>query len=110
MEVGHAPKTEGRLRSDGRLIIEGEQVMRERLKEDIFVLHLFLPAFRIAVFLVIGALGGSGAYIGKEDKAEGNQRYQYHHPYVVSSLHQDRLSIDGPWPIDRGPFIRRSYI
>lgn len=72
--------------------------MSEGLKKDVFILHLFLRTFGFAVLFVIGALGGPGAYIGKEDEAGGNQRYQYHHPYVVSSLHQDRLSMD------RGPF------
>ena len=65
--------------------------MSKRLKEDVFSLRLFLRAFGFAVLLVFGALGGPGAYIGEEDKAGGNQRYQYHHPYVMSSLHQDRL-------------------
>ena len=68
--------------------------MSKGLKKDVFILHLFLRTFGVAVLLVIGALGGPGAYIGEEDKADGNQRYQYHHPYVVFSLHQDRLSLN----------------
>jgi len=74
--------------------------MSERLKKDVFILRLFLRAFGIAVLFVIGALGGPGTYIGKEDKADGNHRYQYHHPYVVFSLHQDRLQWTGVQLLD----------
>jgi hypothetical protein len=74
--------------------------MREGFKKDVFILHLFLRAFGFAVLFVFGALGGPGAYIGEKDKTDGNQRYQYHHPYVVSSLHQDRFQWTGVHLLD----------